>query len=84
MIEKIKAIAKDKKLHFIVGLVIGLIGGYFISPKFGLMLAMIAGILKEVRDKLSGRGTCELLDCVYTICGGLLAYIILLILLYIF
>lgn len=66
-------IAYDKKLHIIVGFVIGLIGAYCSgSALFGFGLACLAGLLKEARDKITGKGTVEGLDALATMFGGLL------------
>lgn len=66
-------IAYDKKLHIIAGFVIGLLGAYCLgSALFGFGLACLAGIAKEVYDKVSGRGTVEGLDALATMFGGLL------------
>lgn len=63
--------ATDKKLHMIAGFLISLIGGYFLTPLIGLGLAALAGLLKEARDKISGKGTVEWLDFIATVVGGL-------------
>lgn len=65
-------IAYDKKLHIIVGFVIGLLGSYFLrSALFGFGLACLAGLLKEIYDKVSGKGTPEGLDWLATCLGGM-------------
>lgn len=61
---------QDKLMHYFVGSLITttfvpLIGTYAIIP------TIIAAIGKEVYDKVSGTGTPELLDIVYTVAGGL-------------
>ncbi len=62
-------IAKDKKLHFLVGFAIA----FFLN----IYLVVIVALAKEVRDKVSKKGTPELLDFIYTVVGGILAYLIL-------
>ena len=64
---------KDKVLHVIVGFIIGFLGAYFFgSALFGFGLACLAGLSKEVYDKISGKGTVEGLDALATMFGGLL------------
>ena len=63
----------DKKKHIAAGFIIGLIGTVFCNALIGFGLAVIAGIAKEILDKISGRGVPEGLDCLCTSCGGLLA-----------
>ena len=61
----------DKKLHIIVGFVIGFLGAYFLrSAPFGFGLAVLAGLGKEVYDKISGKGTPEAFDSLATVVGG--------------
>lgn len=63
----------DKKLHIYAGIIISIIGAcLFKSALFGFLLAFAAGILKEIYDKVSGKGTVEGLDCLATMLGGLL------------
>ena len=40
-------IPKDKKLHFLAGLIIALLGGVIIGPITGIGFAIAAGIVKE-------------------------------------
>ena len=64
-------IAYDKKLHIIVGFLISLLGYYlFTSLLAGFVLAALAGMLKEVRDKITGKVTPEGLDILATAAGG--------------
>jgi len=71
-------LGRDKKLHFLVGALIALIGGVVISPLTGFILASIAGVVKDVGyDLILDKGCFEVLDIVYTVLGGLLIYIIL-------
>lgn len=70
--------AKDKLKHLLAGYSIAtLVGLLCSSHRVGLVSAIIAGILKEAYDKLTGKGTCELLDFVATALGGLLGYLLL-------
>ena len=64
---------KDKILHVIVGFVIGFLGACCLgSALFGFGLACVAGLSKEVYDKVSGKGTVEGLDALATMFGGLI------------
>ena len=40
-------IPSDKKLHFICGLAVAILGGVIIDPITGIGLAIAAGIVKE-------------------------------------
>lgn len=65
-------IAYDKKLHIIAGFIIGLAGAYFFgSAPLGFGLSCLAGLSKEVYDKVSGKGTPEGLDWLATCLGGM-------------
>ena len=69
---------EDKKLHFIVGALISLVGGFLISPQVGLILSIIAGLYKDVvNDLIFKRGQFEWLDILYTALGGILVYLFL-------
>lgn len=71
--------AKDKKLHIYAGFLISILGACLSnSALFGFLLAFLAGILKEAYDKISGKGTVEGLDCLATMTGGLIPYLIML------
>lgn len=72
--------ARDKKLHFLVGALIALVSGVVLSPLTGLILACIAGVIKDVGyDLILDRGCFEVLDITYTALGGLLVYLLLII-----
>jgi len=73
-------IPKDKLYHLIAGFIISLIFG-LISPLAGLVTSIGAGAAKEViYDKLMKRGCFERLDFIATAFGGVIAYIIIIIL----
>jgi hypothetical protein len=42
---------KDKLKHLIVGTIIYVLGALFFSPTIGLILALIAGLSKEIYDQ---------------------------------
>lgn len=60
---------KDKVLHVIVGFAIAFFGGLALGPGFGFGLACLVGLAKEAYDKITGKGTPEILDWLAT-CGG--------------
>jgi len=64
-------IAKDKIYHFIAGFLIALVT-YAITQDINkaLNITIVVGVLKEVYDRVSGKGTCEVLDAIATIVGG--------------
>ena len=64
--------AKDKKLHIYAGFLISIIGACLWGAPFGFGLACLAGLLKEARDKITGKGTVEGLDWLATVFGGLI------------
>lgn len=57
----------DKKLHFIAGLVISLVGGLIFLPL--VALGFLAGIVKEWWDS-RGHGQVEWMDFVWTAIGA--------------
>lgn len=65
----------DKKLHAAAGLLISLAAGYAFFPLAGLAFAAVTGLLKEIRDWIVYRGFDEI-DCLATWAGGLLGYIV--------
>ena len=69
VISKVLAIGKDKIWHFVAGLFIAFFIG-LISPKAGIIAAVLAGAAKELYDAFSKKGTAEWLDLVATAIGG--------------
>lgn len=63
----------DKWLHLSAGLFIAFWVGLF-NPFIGLGLAILAGVAKEVYDKVSEKGTPDVWDLVFTIIGALLGF----------
>ena len=62
----------DKIYHLVAGFLIALIFG-LINPVFGLGMAVLAGILKDVVwDKFLKNGTFEVLDIFFTGVGGVI------------
>jgi len=71
--------ARDKIQHFVAGLFIYVLLDFVgrqanigLSPVYIILLVLLAGIGKEVLDKLSKRDV-ELMDIVATVLGGLFA-----------
>ena len=60
-------IAKDKKLHFLTGLVLSSFG--FIFPTL-FSLGFVAGVAKEIHDYFFPNHNVEILDCLYTWAGA--------------
>ena len=70
--------AYDKRLHFAAGLLISVIAGFALrSPMYGLAAAMVAGVVKELRDWCVYRGFDDR-DMLVTWLGGLVGCILLL------
>jgi zinc transporter ZupT len=63
-------IAKDKQLHFIVGAILAIIGILFGGVWAGLALVVTIAAMKEIRDFITGKGTPEFMDFMYTVAGG--------------
>jgi hypothetical protein len=67
-----KLLPRDKLLHFCAGLGIALLAGWLLTPVFGLVVAAVAGALKEIQDRVDQfNGTPDVWDFVVTCCGGL-------------
>ena len=66
----------DKVLHFCVGLILCLIAGVLTTPAVGLLLGVVAGIIKEIYDKYNN-GTVDVLDSLATTVGALIGFYIL-------
>lgn len=62
---------KDKGCHIIAGFFISLLTGLFLGPLGGFLIGAAFGVLKEVYDKLSGRGVADIKDIAATILGSL-------------
>lgn len=61
--------AYDKKLHFIAGLAISIIFGYFFGEYIGFFSSVVAGIAKELRDDYVYGGF-DYKDLLWTMMGG--------------
>ena len=66
--------AHDKLKHFFIG--------YFISLSiifigvYGVFLTLAIAVAKEIYDKVSKKGTPEILDIVYTVAPAVINYLI--------
>lgn len=61
----------DKQTHFLAGIVVGTYGATFTDSFFlGILFAALAGITKEVYDKISHKGTPDYWDFIFTVLGG--------------
>ena len=67
----------DKALHFFVGLILCLVVGVLTTPAMGLLLGVIAGIIKEIYDKYNN-STVDALDSLATTIGALIGFLLLL------
>jgi len=63
--------------HFMGGFMISTVVGHLHGLIIGLTCTIIIAGLKELVDKISSKGTPEVLAAVITSFGGLLAYLIL-------
>lgn len=72
MINKIAQIPKDKLLHFIAGILsTAIVAKLPFMEYFGFVGAIVAGIAKEVRDKITYGGY-DWKDLAATIAGGVI------------
>lgn len=71
----------DKQYHFIAGMFIYIIASLFMPTLWALVPVITIGTAKEVYDYLSGKGTPDINDLLYTIYGALPILIIKLLLL---
>lgn len=67
-----KAIADDKKAHFCAGWAIAATALMFVNVWLSILLVAVAGAAKELFDKITGRGTPEIADFLFTLAGGLI------------
>jgi hypothetical protein len=66
------SIPQDKANHAVVGAALACAGALLVGPVTGAALCLLFAIGKEIYDWLSGKGTPELLDAIYTAAGGAL------------
>jgi hypothetical protein len=61
----------DKQYHFIAGLIIYTIASLFMQPLPAMIPVIAIATAKEVYDYVSGNGTPDIDDLLYTIYGAL-------------
>lgn len=66
-------VQEDKKKHFVAGFIITAVISLFFGYLVGAAAAIVAGIGKEVYDKVTGKGTPEALGFVATAAGAVTA-----------
>lgn len=66
-------IPQDKKKHFVAGFGITAIVSLFFGYIIGALITILAAAGKELYDKVTGKGTPELLDFVATVLGAVAA-----------
>jgi hypothetical protein len=64
----------DKMLHFTAGMIIFLIASVFLPVWLAVCMVVLAGLAKEVRDKISYGGF-DWIDFAATIAGGIFVWI---------
>ena len=65
-----KILPYDKILHFTFGVFLSLIFYNFFAWWQSLLITLSLAIIIELYDKLSKKGTPEILDIIYTVMGG--------------
>jgi len=78
IIEKLPIIKEDKANHFIYGISIFLLTKIIFGPIVGLATCVSFGILKEVYDHFHPNHTCDVMDAIATIIGGIVGVLIIL------
>jgi len=61
----------DKQYHFIAGMLIYIIACLFMPSIWALLPVVVIGTAKEVYDYVSGKGTPDINDLLYTIYGAM-------------
>ena len=67
----IPVIPQDKANHFVYGTLLGAISCLAFGPILSIAITFLVGFGKEVWDKVSGTGTCDLIDLIVTMIGGM-------------
>lgn len=70
ILELMAGVKKDKLLHFFYGALIASLTGVLFGAWWGILATLSAGLLKEVFD-LIDLGEVEALDLMFTVFGGL-------------
>ena len=66
----------DKLLHFFYGFFIFVISDIFINDWYSIIPVFIIAIVKELYDKISKKGTPEIMDVVFTILPAIILTLI--------
>ena len=69
-------VPSDKLLHFICSALIMAMCSIFLNPMLSSFITIAIGLLKELYDKLSGRGCAELVDLWADIIGIAIGWLI--------
>lgn len=70
-----KTLPYDKILHCLAGVIIFAAFNFLFTWQVGLIASFTIGALKEIWDKISGKGTPDLLDFLVTGVGGVLGFL---------
>lgn len=73
---KLPMIPQDKANHFIYGFVIFILSNLILNAYFALAIVFCFAAGKEVYDKVSGKGTPEILDFVATLIPAIILTLI--------
>lgn len=69
MLKLLTRIPEDKLRHYLAGSLLAAVGGLH-SVAGGALLCAALAVAKEVYDRVSGRGTPDWRDAVWTLVGG--------------
>ena len=67
----IKKIPEDKRKHFIAGFTISAFASLFVGYLLGFLFALFVGAGKEAYDHITGKGTPEFKDFLFTAFGAI-------------
>lgn len=80
----IKKTPEDKRKHFIAGFTICAFASLSVGYLLGFVIALLAGAGKEVYDRVTGKGTPEFKDFLFTAFGAIVSVVLSVILTLIF
>jgi hypothetical protein len=69
---KLPVLPQDKANHFVYGFLIFCMFNFFLNSYYSLLIVFAIAVIKEIIDKISGKGTPEVLDVVATIAPALI------------
>ena len=70
-------VRRDHLLHIVVSFALAVVGGFLLGRWWGISAALVAGIVKEIDDWRTKRGTPEWDDMAANIAGLALAWAVL-------